>query len=641
MDLTTRTVKEEGLDPLFARQWIGDWGVGAKLAYDLLKPGIEPLSPENVIIIGAGPLAGTSIPGSGRTHVWSKWPVTNTIGPGGGPMGFGARLKYAGYDELIITGCADKPVYLKISDEGVAIRDASDLWGMDIFEATDEMWKRHGPMNGVLCIGQAGENLVKISLAIIDKSGTIGRFGLGAVMGSKNLKLIVAGGSKGVAVSDPTRVMEVSDQMMAGVMAWPIREEFVDLGHLEYDFDGVFYILGVTRYYTEKSDVASNRAIFGSEAYLERVKKARLACPSCPVACRDVDQIKQGEYKGLVTYNHSFSYNYGARLQFKSIEEAVKYMDISQRYGVDRMEATCGAEFLIDLTRRGIVAKEDLESIEIGNEKSFSQLIEKITFREGIGDVLADGLRGIVARFGEECAQYGHYIKGGSCYLEARTTGLGTMQLDLVVNPYGPNQGKGGMVNPGKFEKAGIEAYQRFAAEVVAAPPDAMDRIVLDTPEKISVGRLLRHTQDYYAVICSLGMCMRVHFAQFYSMPMLAELYSAVTGIEIDAKGLKRAGERAWNMFKALNVREGQTRKDDTFPHKWLEPLKNGDVEIPLMDQFRTKVLTAKDLDKTLDDYYDERGWEVERGIPAKAKLVELGLAEVVADLDKNGIIVK
>lgn len=197
------------------------------------------------------------------------------------------------------------------------------------------------------------------------------------------------------------------------------------------------------------------------------------------------------------------------------------------------------------------------------------------------------------------------------------------------------------MVNPGKFEKAGIEAYQRFAAEVVAAPPDAMDRIVLDTPEKISVGRLLRHTQDYYAVICSLGMCMRVHFAQFYSMPMLAELYSAVTGIEIDAKGLKRAGERAWNMFKALNVREGQTRKDDTFPHKWLEPLKNGDVEIPLMDQFRTKVLTAKDLDKTLDDYYDERGWEVERGIPAKAKLVELGLAEVVADLDKNGIIVK
>ena len=641
VELTTRTIKEEELNPLFALQWIGDWSIGAKLIYDLLKPGIEPLSPENVIIIGAGPLAGTIVPGSGRTHVWSKWPVTNTIGPGGGPMGFSARLKYAGYDELIITGRADKPVYLKICDDSVEILDASDLWGTDIFEATDKMWNRHGPMNGVLCIGPAGENLVKTSLALIDKSGTIGRFGLGSVMGSKKLKLIVAGGKKGVSISNPIKVMELSDQMMREVMAWPIREEYIDIGHGAYDFDFLFPILGVTNYFTEQMDVSAGKDIFGPEVYMKRVKKSRLACPSCPVACRDIQQIKQGEYKGLISYSHTFSFSYGVHLQIKNIEDHVRLMDCSQRYGVDRIEATCGAEFLIDLNKRGIIKKEELEGIEIGNEKSFSKLIKKIAFKDGIGAVLADGLEGIVARFGEECRKYGDYIKGASCWLEPRSARLSTVLLDLVVNPYGPNQGKGGHFRPGKDKEASMDLYRRSLSEQLNIPPEALDRIFHDKALKVTTGRLLRYTQDCYAALSSLGMCLRRHLTQFYSMPRLAELYTAVTGIRIDAEELKRSGERAWNMFKALNVREGQRRDNDRFPQKWLEPLKSGDTEIPLMDQFGTKVLTEKDLDKMLDDYYNERGWELDTAIPTKSTLFDLDLNDVVKDLEESGIILK
>ena len=202
VDLTTGDVREEELDPNMARRYIGAFGIGARLAYDLIKPGIDPLSPENYIIVGAGPFVGTSCPSASRCTAWTKFPLSNTIGPAGGSMTFGSGLKYAGYDELIITGRADKPVYLKVSDEGAEICDAGDLWGKDTYAATDELWKRHGTDHGVICIGQAGENLVNISLATVDKSATLGRHGFPVVMGSKNLKAIVAGGRGKVRVAD-------------------------------------------------------------------------------------------------------------------------------------------------------------------------------------------------------------------------------------------------------------------------------------------------------------------------------------------------------------------------------------------------------------------------------------------------------
>ena len=168
-----------------------------------------------------------------------------------------------------------------------------------------------------------------------------------------------------------------------------------------------------------------------------------------------------------------------------------------------------------------------------------------------------------------------------------------------------------------------------------------LERVLLDSPLKVNMAKLLRHTQDYYVTLNCLGMCMRVHSAQFYSIARLAELYSAVTGIEIDQFELKRAAERSYNMVKILNFREGFSRKDDTFPHVWLTPLRAKDKEIPLKSFFGDKVLTAEDLEKVLDDYYEERGWDIETGIPTKAKLIELELGDIVEDLEKNGFLLK
>jgi aldehyde:ferredoxin oxidoreductase len=637
VDLTTGNIREEDLDQNIARRYIGVFGISARLAYDLIKPGIDPLSPENFIIIGAGPLVGTSCPSASKCDAWTKYPLTNTIGPGSGGVGFGSGLKHAGYDELIITGRADRPVYLRVSDEGVEICDAGDLWGKDNFEATDEIWKRYGTDYSVVSIGQAGENLAKISLAIVDKSGTLGRHGLGAVIGSKNLKLIVVGGKSKIRISDRARFIELTDQIMTDVMNWPILDEVVNVGLAEYDFEAVFRGQ-VKGYYNEApDDPVAARERFGPEVYLQRVLKARLGCHSCPIACRDVDQVRQGEYKGLITFQPHPAHCEGIRLDLQNFEEATNFTHVSQIYGIDRMSFMAGAQFLIDLHKRGIITKDDLEGLEIGNEKSLTKLLEKVAFRQGVGNALADGIQGVVNRFGKECEKYAHCIKGAEPWRDARTDSLHSAMLGAVVSPHVFGASKSGGLRPGGAVVGGEapEVFRKYG-EWIAIPTKALDRI-LDTPFKVNVARFLRHSEDVFTTYENLGLC--IHIQPFFGMERLAGLYSAATGIEMDAYELKRSAERAWNLLKALNVREGFSRKDDKFPPKWLEPMKRGDEEVRMKDFLGIKVLTAEDLEKMLDDYYDERGWDIETGIPTREKLEELGLEDTADDLAERGIL--
>jgi aldehyde:ferredoxin oxidoreductase len=637
VDLTTGDIREADLTPDIVGRYVGAFGISARLAYDLIAPGVDPFSPQNYIIIGAGLLVGTPCPSAPKCNAWTKSPLTNTIGPGSSSIGLASRLKHAGYDELIISGRADQPVYLKVSDDGVEICDAADLWGKDSFEATDEMWQRYGTDYSVVSIGQAGENRAKISLAIVDKSGTLGRHGLGAVMGSKNLKLIAIGGKQKVRVADPARFMELTDQIMTDIMSWPVRDEVVRRGLAEYGFDTVFrgQLLG---YYNGAPDnLATARERFGHEVYLQRVLKARLGCHSCPVACRDVDQVIQGEYQGLITYQPHPAHCEGIRLGFQNFEEATNFVHVSQVYGIDRMSFMAGAQFLVDLHQRGVIAKDDLEGIEIGSEKSLTELLEKVAFRQGVGNVLADGIQGVIEGFGQECEKYAYCIKGGEPWRDARTDSLHAGMLGAVVSPHVFGNSKSGGVGPGRAmaSEGAPEVFRRYG-QWIAISPKAMDRI-LDTPFNVNVARFLRHSEDIFATYEDLGLCL--HAQPFFSMERLAGLYSAATGIEMDAGKLKRAGERAWNLLKALNAREGFSRKDDKFPPKWLEPMKRGDDEIRMKDFLGIKVLTADDLEKLLDDYYDERGWNIETGLPTREKLVELDLEDIADDLAKQRIL--
>ena len=628
VDLSKREINKERLHMGLAKDFIGGFGIGAKLAYDLIKPSIAPLSPENSIIISAGPLVGTSAPASSRFDAFTKFPQNSAVYPAGGGMSFGTKLKYAGYDLLIISGRADKPVYLKVIDDDVEICNAEGLWGNDIFQTTDELRGKYGKTCSVISIGQAGENLANLSLTLVDKSSTLGRGGFAAVMGSKNLKAIVADGTKGVTVSEPERFMRLANRLIDAMVGWPPREEFIRLGHQMYDFDAGPPLSGRVNYWRETVDADRCRETYGPQAYLQRIKKRRVACPSCPIACRDILEITEGEYEGTRTYAHGIVgriMDLGIRLGVESLEEVVKCLDLSQRYGVDIISLAGVVEILVDLFEQGIITKRDTGGLV--PQKGFNAVakyIEMITFRKGIGDALADGIPGIVGRFGEYSRQYAVDFKSMDLHVDARLVKLGTAQFSQATDPKG--YGKGGTLNPGKFDPhASMEKFERFCDETLCVPKEAKGRIFA-SPYKLNIGRLTRYTEDYYCASSCLGICARLHIAQFYPMPILAELYSAATGIEIGVGELQTAAERVWNLHKLTNVREGFTRKDDKFPQRYLEPLKHEGKEVRMMDFAETRVLTADDLEKLLDDYYDERGWDIKTGTPTQDKLRALGL---------------
>ncbi len=642
VNLTNRSIHEEELDINLAESFIGDFGINAKLAYDLIKPGIETLSMGDPIIIGAGPLAGTLMPGASRCTAWSKWPVSSTIGPAGGPMNFGGNLKYAGYDHLVVTGKSNTPVYIKISDEDVEICDAGYFWGRDTYETTDKLWAKYGIRNSVISIGEAGENIVKISLALIDKQGSIGRFGLGALMGSKKLKAIITGGKKRVQIYNHTKFLQLIDEMLKEVRDWPLRDELLEKGYMGLNFDRYFYSIVIPNYPTDQNiDIETSRKKFGPNIYQQKIKKARLACPGCPTACRDIEQIREGEYVGQIAYHQSFTHNYPIKLKLKSAEEGANYLDLCERFGIDKMAVTQGMGFLNYLNEQGIIPKKELEGFEFGNWESTRNLLKKTVYKQGIGGLLADGREGFVKRVGTELVEtLGHYIKGADCWINPRSSGFSPMQLDLALNPMGPISGKGGftrMRHSGAFIASSSPGlFKKFARRI--GIPEEKIFLILDSPFKINIGRHLRHSQDFFAICSSLGLCLRAHLSQFYYIDKLADLYSAVTGIEKDTDQLKKAGERAWNMLAALNVREGQSREDAKFPKIAFNNLKIGDKEFRMKDQFGIKYLTEEDIEQIKNDYYNESGWEQKRGIPTKDTLARLGLVDVAEDFKNRGI---
>lgn len=633
VDLTSGQVHQEPLDLDLAKDFIGGFGINAKLAYDLIKPGADPLGPDNAIIVGAGTLAGTMAPGSSRLTIATKFPETATVAFANGSLGFAPQLKYAGYDHVIITGRAPRPVYLYISNGNTELCEAQDLWGRDLYEASDELWRRHGTTAGIVAIGPAGENRVGISLALVDKSATLGKGGFGAVMGAKNLKAIVAQGTGGVGVADGRGFMQLIDRYIERVRAYPLHKTWVEEG-INYTWrDRMARELPchdwTDVYPKEKAD-----ALFGVQVYLQKAKKARLSCPSCPIADKEVLEVKEGEYQGLVTYTAGFSgraENFGIRCNVGGYDKVIKCVDLSNRLGIDSHSVSSIIDYAVHLYEKGIITPADTGGRPLRRDFDTTvRLLEQIAYRQGLGDTLADGMAAMVARFGPEAAQESVYIKGLESIFDPRASGLGTMEFEQLVNPRGGHHQSGG--SPAYSPGSPMDKFARHC-DRMGAPGDAIDRI-LDPATGLNPARLTRYAEDWYAVLSSLGLCNRAQINRFHSITSCAELYTAATGLQITAAELAKAGERGWNVMKASNVREGFSRKDDRMPEKWFRPIPLPDGrELRMRDYYGSKTLTPEDVEKLLDDYYNERGWDKKTGWPSKEKLVELGLGEIAQEL--------
>jgi aldehyde:ferredoxin oxidoreductase len=607
-----------------------------KLAYELLPPGVDPLSAENPVILGTGPLTGTVAPASARISVTTKFPLGNTIGGGNGGVRMGALVKRAGYDAVVIKGRATEPVYLLVRDDEIELRLAWGLWGKDTYETTERLWAEH-PGSGVLTIGAAGENRSRLALAMMDKISATGRGGLGAVMGSKNLKAIVVQGTKGVTVARPGRFMKAVNHYYERIRNYALYPEWISLG-MQRTWSDALQRPGLVRGFgTDVGPMAEVDRVCGVPAYLTH-RKANFACVSCPLADKEILEIPGAEGEERVTYSSSFSAKlaqFVTSFHLRTTEEAIRCANATNRHGMDNHDLAGIMDQVVHLYEQGVIGPSDTGGVVLKRDfETAVQLIEWTAHREGLGDVMADGMDAVCEAFGLDPVEASLAIKGWNAYLDPRLTGMGTMQFEMVVNPRGGHHTSGG--GPAYSAGSSVEKFASHANRM-GAPDDAVERI-LGTGVGFNAGRFTRYSEDWYAVLNALGLCVRLQVNRFHSIGSLAELYSAATGLELTPRELAGCGERAWNVQKAWSVREGFSRRDDCFPAKWFEPLAAPDGSVLGLRHYFGQPLDRAGAEQMLDDYYDERGWDEKTGVPTKEKLASLGLEWVVDDLEARGV---
>lgn len=646
VNLSTGNIKTEKVSLDLIKKFLGGYGISVRLAYDLIKPGIDPLSPDNPIIIGTGPLTGTPVIGAGKIQAIYKYALNGAIAHGSGGGEFGVKLKWAGYDHLVITGASEKPVYLYISNDEVELKDASHLWGRDTYETSDILYGEHEG-SSVITYGMAGEKLVKTTICFMDKCTPIGKGGMAAIMGSKRLKAIVVKGTKGIHIVDPERLKEIMLPIVEACKKDPAREKTIQLGTMA-GFEGWVTIAGSTRKnYRETIPVEEAYQLYGPEVYLKTLKIKRIACPNCLVACKDHIQIKEGEFAGLETYVSSIygrMQNLGARCNVGSINRVVKLIDFCNRTSVCLHNTSALIEWAVDLYKQGILTKEDTGGLELDwNYETTATLLEQIAKNEGLGAILGKGFYGAIKAIGRGCEKYAVHVKGLETLFDARTTRLTVSEFYEVVGPRGGHIGLGGLTFP-YLTRDLPTSYFRQWAESWGVPKDAMERI-FSPPSKWNVGRLTVWADIRATIESALGIgCTRGRLSKYYEkapnggMRTYVEIYKAVTGLDATVDYFIEVGDRICDLVRVLNMREGFDRKDDRFPDVWFKPILRHGKETWLEDYFGNR-LTREDCEKLLDDYYDERGWDIKRGVPTKEKLIKNGLEDIAEDLERKGFL--
>ena len=598
VDLTNGKTRTEKLSDGVAKKYVGGIGLGMKLYLSNSKAGVDPLSAENPLVLAVGPVSGTMFPTGGNGHAFiSKSPETNGVGEAVSHGTFGAELKRAGYDAVIFTGKAEKPVYLWIDDDSAQILDASQVWGKSPGETEDAIKNEIGDYYvRVASIGLAGEKLSKIANIINEKTRAAGRTGLGAVMGSKNLKAIAVRGTRDVAVAKPDEFIAMVKEFHER-MKGPAAQKYRTLGTSENIMvQNALSCLPTRNFNNAHFDNAEK---VSAEALNERYITKIIACNSCAMRCEHEAVIREGPYKGTQTrMEYDNVWALGPNCGVDKLDAIIKAAELCNFYGLDATSAGVIVSFIMDCHEKGILTHEDLGGLDahFGNADALVQLIEKIGKREGIGDMFADGVKKAAEKIGKGSMELAMQVKG------LEVTGydlrcLKTTALASAVSFRGADHNRSGAYTidlKGKVDRLKAEKGR---------------------------GKLVKDAEDTYALIDSLIICKNAKGTLYNELADMAKLYRLVTGYEMTPEEFIVTGERINTLAKLINVREGKSRIDDTLPWKIMNQ--------PITDDGPAKgaVVTQDELDLMLDDYYQSRGWNVE-GIPTKAKLKELGLEE-------------
>lgn len=615
INLSDRTVKKEPREEKRYQDFIGGRGLNSKILYDEIKPGIDPLGPENKIVIGAGPCNGTIVPGSCRFTISSKSPMTGLLGDSNSGGFFGAYLKYAGCDAVIIEGRSQEPVYLLISDGHAEIRDATQVWGMTTREATRAIQRELcDPDLYVVSIGPGGENGVRFANLITDLGRAAGRTGQGAVFGSKKVKAVVVRGTEGVKVAHP-RKLEKYVRILNKAWKGQVLELKNRWGpaagwtrYAEYGMFGTRNFQGGASWKRMREDL---------DDYFVRAK----ACFSCPAGCNHLFVIQKGPDSG--SYGEGLeltTIDFGPKMGSEDLFLVAKLHSLLDEYGIDYFETTTLIAFATECFEKGILSRKDTDGLDLqwGDAKAAHTLIEKILHKEGIGAVLAEGVKRAAEAIGKGAEELAMQTKGQTFAGRDPRTSKG-WGLGYAVASRG-----GCHVRAHLPEAYAPDTWDASVQSILAKYEDPTSP---HTEE--GKGELVKWHEDLVAVKNSIQVCLFALYPwmiQTHSVPdALSEFYYGVTGIRLTEKQLLLTGERIVNIERAFNIREGLTRKDDTLPERFLkDPYPDGPAKGQIVD-----------LKKMLQDYYRFRDWDETTGFPYRRKLMELGLNDVAEDLSR------
>ncbi|MHA1238770.1 MAG: aldehyde ferredoxin oxidoreductase family protein [Candidatus Odinarchaeia archaeon] len=612
VNLTEEKISVASFDRKFAEMYVGGNGFGARLLYDEVKPGIDPLSPENKLIFSPGLFTGLGIPTASKSGFYAKSPQTLGLGESIVGARLGISLKKAGYDALIIEGKANAPSIIWIENENVEIIRADDIWGLNTLKAQKLIKNKVGANKAATAvIGPAGENLVLFSCIECD-GREAGRTGLGAVMGSKLLKGIAAVGSNELEVADRDKLRELSVKWAKIIKNNPGAQLQVKIGtggfhHLMNEL-GVLPTKNWLESYFEDEYKRSGEEYGSTDPYywVSRYVVKNTACPSCNKPCGKLFKVKEGKYKGTVTDGPEFEaqYSLGSECGISNIEALAHANMLCDLYGVDVISVGVTIGWAMECYEKGILTKTDGIKLNFGNEDALIKAIELIAFKKGdLGALLSGGVKRASEKIGNDSSKFAMHIKG----LEIPAydvRGLKGVGLSFAVSTRGACHLRACMYSTelyGRWWK--FRGVDRFSSK--------------------NKGFLVKFHEDFVTLYDILGLCK--FSRHIYGVSHIPEIFETVTGRNISVSELLIVGERTYNIEKAFNVREGFNRRHDSLPYRILhEPINTGSS--------KGNLITPAELQRMLDDYYTARGWS-EEGVPTKAKLISLDLPDIAEEV--------
>lgn len=597
VDLTECKTHVEEVSDEFALKYIGGRGWGARLVWEHMNDGAEPLSPENIIVIAPGPLSGLYLPSSGKTSFCSISPATRIYGDSNIGGMFGVELRQAGLDAIVITGKAPELSYLWIDDDDVQLKSAEKYAGMGSIDTEHKLREDIGDESvKVATIGPAGEKMVTFACITSDWGRNAGRTGMGAILGSKNLKAIAIRGTKDLPVADLKRLTQMSDKAYRKLSGHNLFEFWQRQGLMSViDYANTAGIIPTHNFQDTHFEKAEE--INGDVMELE-YKIGDTACFSCPMACGNVNLVKDGKYAGTVIEGPEYetAAMFGSNVGISDFDAILRANYLCDEYGIDTITAGSLISVMIEAYEKGLVSLEELDGMALkwGDDEDIMELIRKIAMREGVGDTLAEGAYGVIERW-PRLAPLINHVKGldQSAY-DARVAM--TMALGYATSDIGAHHARAWPI--AKELEMGADWDHNDKADLVI------------------------YHQTVRPLFDMLGVCRLPWIELGFDENTYAGFYSAATGIEFTLDELLKLSNDVYNLTRAINIRLGLTRDDDKPAERvFNDPIKTG--------PHAGKVLSRDEFENILDIYYQRRGWDMD-GIPTDETLKESGLEEAV-----------